>query len=409
VPLVFTAVIVIGFRDSILGHSVVMSQACDSHSSGRALLFTGFVVTGFVTTVLGPVLPWLTARWSLTDAAAGALFTIQFTGSIVAGALSGLIVARIGSSRTLATGYALMATGLAGLALGNREVGTLAIGVAGVGLGFVVPTTNLLVARLTPEHAAASLGAVNFCWGIGAATWPVVVARFNPAPGVPIALIFVSTLLLLVAARMAAARFPAHALHETASPEAQPAPWRRVTILGLCIALYSGVESAFGGWIAEYTRRLTADVSANTQWETAASAFWGGLAAGRGLVATGLARRFENVALFSGLALVGAAIATLLVVSGAVSGLSPVVAVAVTCGLGLSPSFPVTMAALSREMPPRVAQPMVALGSLGAATVPWLVGAISSRTGSLSNGLSALLVLLAVLVVLHALRVRRIA
>ena len=229
-----------------------MSQAGDSHSSGRALLFTGFVVTGFVTTVLGPVLPWLTARWALTDAAAGALFTIQFTGSIVAGALSGLIVARIGSSRTLATGYALMATGLAGLALGEREVGTLAIGVAGVGLGFVVPTTNLLVARLTPEHAAAALGAVNFCWGIGAATWPVVVARFNPAPGVPIALLFVSTLLLLVAARMAAARFPAHALHETAGPAGQPSPWRRVTIFGLCIALYSGVESAFGGWIAEY-------------------------------------------------------------------------------------------------------------------------------------------------------------
>jgi FHS family glucose/mannose:H+ symporter-like MFS transporter len=409
VSLASIALIVIGFRDPNPGHSVVMRQAGDSHSSGRALLFTGFVVTGFVTTVLGPVLPWLTARWSLTDAAAGALFTIQFTGSIVAGALSGLIVARIGSSRTLATGYALMATGLAGLALGEREVGTLAIGVAGVGLGFVVPTTNLLVARLTPEHAAAALGAVNFCWGIGAATWPVVVARFNPAPGVPIALLFVSTLLLLVAARMAAARFPAHALHETASPAAQPSPWRRVTILGLCIALYSGVESAFGGWIAEYTRRLTADVSTSTQWETAAAAFWGGLAAGRGLVATGLARRFENAALFTGLALVGAAIATLLVVSGTVSGLSPVVAVAVTCGLGLAPSFPVTMAALSREMPPRVAQPMVALGSLGAATVPWLVGAISSRTGSLSSGLSALLVLLAVLVVLHALRVRRIA
>ena len=386
-----------------------MTQAGDSHSSGRALLFTGFVVTGFVTTVLGPVLPWLTARWSLTDATAGALFTIQFTGSIVAGALSGLIVAGIGSSRTLATGYALMAAGLAGLALGEREIGTLAIGVAGVGLGFVVPTTNLLVARLTPEHAAAALGAVNFCWGIGAATWPVVVAQFNPAPGVPIALLFVSTLLLLVAARMAAARFPAHALHETASPTAQTSPWRRVTIFGLCIALYSGVESAFGGWIAEYARRLTADVSTNTQWETAASAFWGGLAAGRGLVATGLARRFENAALFSGLALVGAAIATLLVVSGAVSGLSPVLAVAVTCGLGLAPSFPVTMAALSREVPRRVAQPMVALGSLGAATVPWLVGAISSRTGSLSSGLSALLVLLAVLVVLHALRVRRIA
>ena len=141
------------------------------------------------------------------------------------------------------------------------------------------------------------------------------------------------------------------------------------------------------------------------QWEVAASAFWGGLAGGRGLVAVGLARRFESLAIFSGLVLVGAAIALLL----ALSGSSPVFAVAVACGLGLSPSFPVTMAALSREMPPNVAQPMIALGSVGAATVPWLVGAISSRTGSLSSGLSALLALLVVLVGLHVLRVTGIA
>jgi FHS family glucose/mannose:H+ symporter-like MFS transporter len=384
-----------------------MSESSDlqSHLSGRPLLFTSFVVTGFVTTVLGPVLPWLTARWSLSDAAAGALFTIQFTGSIVAGALSGLIVARIGSSATLSTGYALMAAGLAGLALGERVTGTLAIGVAGVGLGFVVPTTNLLVARLTPDRAAASLGALNLCWGIGAATWPVIVARFNPTPGVRVALVLVSALLLAVAARMTSAHFPVHALHEAASSVPGAWSWRRLTIFGLCIAIYSGVEAAFGGWIAEYTRRLTVDVSTTMRWETAASAFWGGLAGGRGLVAAGLARRFENVAIFSGLVLVGAAIAMLLVVSGP----SPVFAVAVACGLGLAPSFPVTMAALSREVPPKVAQPMIALGSVGAATVPWLVGAISSRTGSLSSGLSALLALLAALVVLHVLRVKQIA
>jgi MFS transporter, FHS family, glucose/mannose:H+ symporter len=381
-----------------------MSDTGESHLSGRPLLFAGFVVTGFVTTVLGPVLPWLTARWLLSDAAAGALFTIQFTGSIVAGALSGLIVARLGASATLSTGYALMATGLAGLAVGDRVAGTLAMAIAGVGLGFVVPATNLIVARLTPERSASALGALNLCWGIGAATWPVIVARFNPVPGVRVALLLASSLLLATSARMAWARFPAHVLRHTDSAPSRTWSWRRLTILGLCIALYSGVESAFGGWIAEYTRRLTVD-SSTMRWETAASAFWGGLAAGRGIVAVGLAPRFENAAVFSGLVLVGTAIATLLVVSG----LSPVLLVAVACGLGLSPSFPVTMAALAREVPPKLAQPMIALGSLGAATVPWLVGAISSRTGSLSSGLSALLALLAVLVVLHVLRVKGIA
>jgi len=379
-----------------------MSDPADAPPGSRALLFTGFVVTGFVTTVLGPVLPWLTARWLLSDAAAGALFTIQFTGSIVAGALSGLIVARLGATATLSTGYALMAAGLAGLAMGDRAIGTLAIALAGVGLGFVVPATNLIVARLTPHRSAAALGALNFCWGIGAATWPVIVARFNPAPGVRWALLLASLLLFATAIRMAWARFPVHALRHTASSAPRTCSWQRLTVLGLCIALYSGVESAFGGWIAEYTRRLTVDAP-DMPWETAASAFWGGLAGGRGLVAVGLASRFENIALFSGLAAVGAAIATLLIAAGS----SPVFAIAVACGLGLAPSFPVTMAALAREVPPKVAQPMIALGSLGAATIPWLVGAISSRTGSLSNGLGALLALLVVLVVLHVLRVKR--
>jgi fucose permease len=297
-----------------------------------------------------------------------------------------------------------MATGLAGLALGERVAGTLAIAVAGIGLGFVVPATNLIVARLTPHRSAAALGALNLCWGIGAATWPVIVARFNPSPGVRVALLLASSLLLATSAGMAWTRFPVHVLRHSASSASGTWSWRRLTILGLCIALYSGVESAFGGWIAEYTRRLTVG-SSTMRWETAASAFWGGLAAGRGLVAVGLAPRFENAAVFSGLVLVGTAIATLLVVSG----LSPVLLVAVACGLGMAPSFPVTMATLAREVPPKLAQPMIALGSLGAATVPWLVGAISSRTGSLSSGLSALLALLAVLVVLHVLRVKGIA
>jgi fucose permease len=276
--------------------------------------------------------------------------------------------------------------------------------VAGVGLGLVVPATNLIVARLTPQRSASALGALNFCWGIGAATWPVIVARFNPVPGVRAALLLASFLLVATSVRMAWARFPTHVLRQSATVGASTWSWRRLTILGVCIALYSGVESAFGGWIAEYTRRLTID-SSTMRWETAASAFWGGLAAGRGMVAVGLAPRFENAAVFSGLVLVGTAIATLL----AVSGLSPVLLVAVACGFGLAPSFPVTMAALAREMPPKLAQPMIALGSLGAATVPWLVGAISSRTGSLSSGLSALLALLAVLIVLHVLRVKGVA
>ena len=179
-------------------------------------------------------------------------------------------------------------------------------------------------------------------------------------------------------------------------------------IFGVCITLYSGIESAFGGWIAEYTRRLTVDSS------TVISHAMGD----RGVGLLGRARGRPGI----GGGRIGAAVRERRALhrvdarrhrdhdAAVVSrDCLPVFVVAVACGLGLAPSFPVTMAALSREMPPNVAQPMIALGSLGAAIVPWLVGAISSRTGSLSSGLSALLALLAVVIVLHIMRVTNVA
>jgi fucose permease len=194
--------------------------------------------------------------------------------------------------------------------------------------------------------------------------------------------------------------FPAHLLGHRPDAPTPSFSWSRLTIYGLCIALYSGIESAFGGWITEFARRSTAN-PASLRWETAASAFWGGLAAGRGLVAVVLRQRFETAALFGGLGIVAAALTSLIVMSSS----PPVFVVAVACGLGMAPSFPVTMASLSRKVPPRVGQPMIALGSLGAAVVPWIVGAISTRTGSLASGLSALVGLLAVLVGLQVMRV----
>jgi fucose permease len=88
-------------------------------------------------------------------------------------------------------------------------------------------------------------------------------------------------------------------------------------------------------------------------------------------------------------------------------GVGAVLAAAAVCGAGLSPVFPVTVAALAREFPTRMAGPMVALGSLGAGALPWVVGAISDRTGSLAIGFAALEVFVAVLVALQVQRLGR--
>ena len=132
------------------------------------------------------------------------------------------------------------------------------------------------------------------------------------------------------------------------------------------------------------------------------AAFWGGLTAGRGLIALRLERRYESASLFVGLALTASCVVLLATTRSAV-----VVPVAAgLSGLGLGPIFPVTAAALAREMPIRIAGPLLALGALGGATIPWMVGIISDGSRSLATGVGSLLVTLAALAILHARRQR---
>ena len=80
-----------------------------------------FVLAGTVTTLLGPLLPVLAARWSLDDARAGYFFTAQFAGSMLGVALSGTLVSRFGYGRGLSTGPAAMATGVGALGRGAQR------------------------------------------------------------------------------------------------------------------------------------------------------------------------------------------------------------------------------------------------------------------------------------------------
>ena len=380
-----------------------MSRPTNLSISPRTLLYSGFVLTGVVNTVLGPILPWLATRWSLSDAAAGSLFTVQFAGSLTAGALSGLIASRIGVGRTMALGYALMGLGLVTMTASARAVGVAGIAAAGVGLGCVIPLTNLMAARLTPARAAGALGAVNLCWGLGAAMWPLIVATSVRRSSLATAIVAVCVLLAAMAVPFARAVFPADAAPGDREHGGQAVPLSlvRLAVFGACIALYSGVESAIGGWVTEYARRIAVEAAAD-RWELAASVFWGGVTAGRAVVAVWLTRRWETPALLGGLVAVASAVGLLL----AGPGVGVVLAAALLCGAGLSPIFPVTVAALAREFPTRLAGPMVALGSLGGGVLPWVVGAISDRSGSLAIGFAALEVFVVVLAGLQVQRLR---
>ena len=65
----------------------------------RKLVLAGqiaFLPTGVLTTLLGPMLPILIARWSMNDAQAGNLFLVQFLATLAGVQLSGVLLSRWG-------------------------------------------------------------------------------------------------------------------------------------------------------------------------------------------------------------------------------------------------------------------------------------------------------------------------
>jgi MFS family permease len=55
-----------------------------------------FFATGILTTLLGPMLPILIARWAMNDTQAGNLFLVQFLASLMGVQLSGVLLVRWG-------------------------------------------------------------------------------------------------------------------------------------------------------------------------------------------------------------------------------------------------------------------------------------------------------------------------
>ena len=132
----------------------------DEMSEKRAAtiaIFAGFIVAGIVTTLLGPILPILISRWSLSDERAGIFFICQFGTSLAGVASVSALIPRFGYKVTLAAGYSIVAIGIAGLNSPHHVGGLIAACLYGYGLGLVLPASNLWVTEVAGSRRVAAL------------------------------------------------------------------------------------------------------------------------------------------------------------------------------------------------------------------------------------------------------------
>jgi fucose permease len=214
-----------------------------------------------VTVLLGPLLPTLSARWSLNYAQAGSLFTAQFAGATLGTSLSGVIVARWGFRFAMAAGLLAMAVGVAALPFSSHFLGLACIFCYGGGIGVAIPASNLLVAAINPERRSAALSLLNFSWSLGAVACPFVVAAVVRTESIQLLLLPLAGFLLLVLLWIAAT--PAYPVEPASMRDDEysgvsGADWntRSLFILAGLFFVYVGVENAFGGWLASYAKSL---------------------------------------------------------------------------------------------------------------------------------------------------------
>jgi MFS transporter, FHS family, glucose/mannose:H+ symporter len=395
----------------------ISQTAIPTSSANRKLILAGqiaFFPTGVLTTLLGPMLPILIARWAMNDTQAGNLFLVQFLASLVGVQLSGVLLSRWGFRPAFLLGLLMMAAGVSTLYLGSLWLGLASVATYGFGIGLIVPTDNLLIAEIGADPAAipsgnsgasaAKAGAVsllNFFWGVGAVFCSLMVAWTAAHKLLPFFLGATALLLVVLALSIRNLPFPPA---QTAADKSASASWRdllknpAIWLFAAVFFLYPGSETAVGGWIGSYVSRLGPRGQAIASMMPAF--FWSALTLGRALGTAFLRHVSERQVLRTGYATAAAGIA-LMLWSPSLAG---VIVGALITGLSYATLYPIAVARLSERFgvaARSIGAVMFSLASIGPALLPWLVGVVSHSTGSLRAGLVLPLSATVILFLIH--------
>jgi MFS transporter, FHS family, glucose/mannose:H+ symporter len=357
----------------------------DRHSKNLlALLASGFILTGIPTVIIGPILPVFISRWSLSDTQAGLFFSVQFTAALCGVWITTALTSRYGYRPSLVIGYLLTGAGLAALNAPTHVLALAATAAFGVGYGMVVPPTNLSAA----EAGGASLvSLLNFAWGIGAVACSPLILVALRHHFLTNFLWIVGLCALVLAVCFLFVVFPAdaHANSTESAGVRGAAPALAITVaVSALFFTYVGTETSIGGWASEDTKRLAGHATSLTTM--APLFFYAGLMLGRGAAPLVLKRLGEFRLVLTALALDVAGVVLIIVAN---SPRMAIVGLAIA-GLGCSSIYPIYISWFSKWYGPaarRLGGVVFSTASLGASALPWLVGFISTRIGSLRVGL----------------------
>jgi fucose permease len=345
----------------------------------------GLMLAGLGTALLGPILPLLAKQWSMVDSQSGLLMMAKFCGAF----LGGVTVSRK-LRQSLLVGLLSGALGFGGFAAApSMAVGCVGLFVGGFGLGQIITSVNILAGRRFTEHRGSALALLNFSFSLGAMLSALLAAWLLPRFALRsvltgFAALFVTGIVVLgIQMRLGASA--TEVLDATSHKAGSEAGLNRRLYLyfAALLVLYGGLETCLSGWLTTFALRYGDKTLAVSEYTTLL--LWMSLTLGRIGSSAVMMRVGERTVQRCGLVLAAIFTVGLAMAHSAVT----IAGFAVLLGLSLSPFFPATFALLMAERPTaRQAGIVLAVSGLGAAALPWLMGVVSTETGSLQVALA---------------------
>jgi MFS transporter, FHS family, glucose/mannose:H+ symporter len=345
----------------------------------------GLMLAGLGTALLGPILPMLARQWTMLDSQSGLLMMAKFCGAFLGG-----VTVSSKLRRSLLVGLGAGLVGFGGFAVApSMSLGCVGLFVGGFGLGQIITSINILAGRRFTAHRGSALSMLNFSFSLGAmlsallAAWLLPRFTLRGLLEVFAGLFAVGMVGLIVQMRGGRAKED-----EFESAEVQNSPQIGLStrlylyFAGLLI-LYGGLETCLSGWLTTFALRYGDKTLAVSEYTTLL--LWLSLTVGRAGASAVMLRVGEKTVQRWGLGLAAIFTAGLAMAHSAVI----IAGFAILLGLSLAPFFPATFALLMAERPTaRQAGIVLAVSGLGAALLPWMMGVVSTRAGSLQVALA---------------------
>jgi fucose permease len=347
-------------------------------SANRLVLaaIVAIFVYGTVASLLGTLLPALSARFHLTVDQNGKIAAAQALGLMLSSAAAGPLADNISKKIGFVLGMALMALSVIALPhAGGFAMVSILIFFLGLGSGTIVTVSNSLVSDVSARNRASLLSLANVFFGLGGLFTPFVTANLLGGN--------ITRLSYLVAALSVAGL-----LFECSTRMPPPVPERRFSpaaalrlpgkpllfLLCVFVLLYVSCEVAFWNFLPKYL--ITQGIRPSRALNILALGFASGMLFGR-IAGTRILARYSAYAVtVSGSLLVVAASLCVLNAGHFVAAWASVFCT----GFVMGPIYPGAMAMIGDAFPRMTSTCMglaVTAGWAGVALSSWLIGAIA--------------------------------